>query len=126
MQAFFDTNGLGIGLGSSRASSWPIAVLSQLGVVGGTLIAMLLAALLWPPGRLRQPVDAEADAIMASARASALAALLAASLAGGLADPGMGFFVPLAVVMACSARIWAPPSRGHAFGQAGPQLSAHR
>lgn len=123
MQAFFDTNGLGIGLGSSRASSWPIAVLSQLGVVGATLLAMLLAALLWLPGRARRTVDAEADAIMASARAGALAALLAASLAGGLADPGMGFFVPLAVVMACCARIWvnAPP-RGQALGQSGPLL----
>ncbi|MET3660360.1 hypothetical protein [Aquamicrobium ahrensii] len=121
LQAFFDTNGLGIGLGSSRASSWPIAVLSQLGVVGATLIAMLLAALVWPRGRSRQPFDAEADAIMASARASALAVLLAASLAGGLADPGMGFFVPLAVVMACSARIWAAaPPRGLAIDRSGP------
>ncbi len=106
LQAFFDTSGLGIGLGSSRASSWPIAVLSQLGVVGALLIAMLLAALVWPLRNAPQTIDAEADAIMASARAGALAVLLAASLAGGLADPGMGFFVPLAVVMACSARIW--------------------
>jgi hypothetical protein len=125
MQAFFDTSGLGIGLGSSRASSWPIAVLSQLGVVGATLIAILLAALLWLPGRARRAVDAEADAIMASARAGALASLLAASLAGGLADPGMGFFVPLAVVMACCARIWvSPPPHGQAFGQPGPLLPA--
>lgn len=125
MQAFFDTSGLGIGLGSSRASSWPIAVLSQLGVVGATLIAMLLAALLWLPGLARRGVDAEADAIMASARAGALASLLAASLAGGLADPGMGFFVPLAVVMACCARIWvSPPPHGQAFGQPGPLLPA--
>lgn len=125
MQAFFDTSGLGIGLGSSRASSWPIAVLSQLGVVGATLIAILLAALLWLPGRPRRAVDAEADAIMASARAGALASLLAASLAGGLADPGMGFFVPLAVVMACCARIWvSPPPHGQAFGQPGPLFPA--
>lgn len=106
MQAFFDTSGLGIGLGSSRASSWAIAVLSQLGMVGSILIATLLAALVWTPARSRRVMEPELDAIVSSARAGALAALLALSIVGGLADPGMGFFVPLAVVMACSARIW--------------------
>jgi hypothetical protein len=37
----------------------------------------------------------------------------------------MGFFVPLAVVMACCARIWvSPPPHGQAFGQPGPLLPA--
>jgi hypothetical protein len=41
LQGFVDTSGLGIGLGSSRASSWPIAVLSQLGLLGALMMAIL-------------------------------------------------------------------------------------
>ncbi|MER9196949.1 hypothetical protein NKJ52_24285 [Mesorhizobium australicum] len=45
LQSFLDTSGLGVGFGSSRASSWPIAVLSQLGLFGSLMMGGLLCVL---------------------------------------------------------------------------------
>ncbi|MCO5964828.1 hypothetical protein [Sinorhizobium meliloti] len=104
LQALVDTSGLGVGLGSSRASSWPIAVASQLGVVGGLMMAILLAVVFRGMGRLRQYVDPEADAVVSSVRASALASVVSGSLAAGNADPGMIFFIALAVILTARAR----------------------
>jgi hypothetical protein len=104
LQAFVETYGLGVGMGSSRASSWPIAVISQLGLVGGIVLGSLLAVLFNGLGRLRVRVDARTDAIVSSVRASSLAGLLSASISGGSADPGIIFFVALAVVATVRAQ----------------------
>ena len=98
LQSFFDTGGLGIGVGSSRASSWVIAVLSQLGVVGAALIGVLVCALLWGAGQRWQiPNDAD-HAFVASVRACALTGLVSGSMISGSADPGIIFFIALAVI----------------------------
>jgi hypothetical protein len=99
LQSFFDTGGLGIGLGSSRASSWPIALLSQLGLFGTLMMLLLLGMLLWRPRRRDWEVDPEVDAIVSSTRACALASLVAGSLASGSPDPGIVFYIPLAAVL---------------------------
>jgi len=104
VQAFFDTSGLGIGFGSSRASSWPIAVLSQLGLLGSLMMAILLGVLVRGLGNLRAWVDPETDAVVAGVRNAGLASILANSLAGGSADPGILFFIALAVVSATRVR----------------------
>lgn len=100
LQAFLDTSGLGIGFGSSRASSWPIAVLSQLGLFGSLMMLVLLGILVRGLGNLRFWVDSETDAVVASVRNAALAGVVASSLAGGTADPGILFFIALAIVSA--------------------------
>ncbi|AEH87413.1 MULTISPECIES: hypothetical protein [Mesorhizobium] len=100
LQSFFDTAGLGVGLGSSRASSWPIALLSQLGLFG-TVIMMVLLAMLMRGLRGSSHVDPQVDAIASSARACALSSLVAGSLASGSPDPGIVFYIPLAVVLVC-------------------------
>jgi hypothetical protein len=104
IQSFFDTNGLGVGFGSSRASSWPIAVASQLGVVGGLMMAMLVAVVFRGLGRLSPYVDHETNAVVSALRAAALAGLVAGSLVSGSADPGMVFFITLAVITASRVR----------------------
>lgn len=96
LQALIDTSGLGVGLGSSRASSWPIAVASQLGVVGGVMIAMLLLVVFKGMGHLGQYVDPETNAVVSSARASALASVVAGSFSSGSSDAGMIFFIAFA------------------------------
>jgi hypothetical protein len=98
LQSFFDTGGLGVGLGSSRASSWPIALLSQLGLFGTAMMMILLAMLVRGLRGVRR-INPEVDAIASSVRACALAGLVAASLASGSADPGIVFLIPLAVVL---------------------------
>ncbi|MBZ9677693.1 hypothetical protein [Mesorhizobium sp. ES1-1] len=99
LQSFFDTGGLGVGLGSSRASSWPIALLSQLGLFG-TVIMTVLLAMLMRGLKGSSFVDAEVDAIASSSRACALSSLVAGSLASGSPDPGIVFYIPLAVILA--------------------------
>ncbi|MER8752179.1 hypothetical protein NKH57_23415 [Mesorhizobium sp. M1050] len=104
LQSFADTSGLGIGFGSSRASSWPIAVVSQLGLAGSLMMAALLVVLIRGLGELRSYVDRETDAVVSSVRACALAAIVAASISSGTADPGIVFFIALAVIAATRVR----------------------
>lgn len=118
LEAFVDTYGLGVGMGSSRASSWPIAVVSQLGVVGAVILAGLLGLLLTGLGKLAPHVDPRTRAIVSSARACSLAALLTASISGGSADPGIIFFVALAVVATARAQAMASASARNARGPA--------
>ncbi|WP_224517760.1 GNVR domain-containing protein [Mesorhizobium sp. CA8] len=104
LQSFADTSGLGVGFGSSRASSWPIAVVSQLGLVGSLMMATLLAVVIRGLGGLRSHVDGETEAVVSSVQACALAAMVAASISSGTADPGIVFFIALAVVAATRVR----------------------
>jgi hypothetical protein len=102
LQAFADTFGLGVGLGSSRASSWAVAVIAQLGIIGTLLMAVLVAVLLHDMAAPKpQGVDRKILALTSGVRAAALAGLAAGSVSAGYADPGLIFFVALAVVGAC-------------------------
>ncbi len=106
VQAFLDTGGAGVGLGSSRAASWVIAVLSQLGVIGTLLFACLVGVLLRDlvsPKLISR--DRETLALVSGARAAALASLAAASVSGGSADPGLLFFIALAAVVVIRRRV---------------------
>lgn len=100
MQAFLDTGGVGIGLGSSRASSWVVAVISQLGAVGLLLMSCLVGLLLWDlVSSKRASEDPYTRALVSGARSSVLASLASASVASGSADPGLPFFIALALVV---------------------------
>jgi hypothetical protein len=100
LQSLYDTAGLGIGLGSSRASSWIIAVLSQLGIAGSLMLGVLVVAIV-RSGHLQgaDEIDPEIRSVALSARSACLAGLLTASIAGSSADPGIQFFVAVAVVL---------------------------
>ena len=104
LQSFLDTSGLGVGFGSSRASSWPIAVLSQLGLFGSLMMAILVGVLVSGTGRMREWVDPETDAVVTSVRNASLAGIVAGSVSGGSADPGILFFIALAVVSTTRVR----------------------
>lgn len=96
-----DTHGLGVGLGSSRAASWPIAVLSQLGLLGAAPMALLVLVI--ARGMAGVPRAAGGDALVTAGDAvcaSAAAWLVAASLSAGAADPGALVFVAAAVAVA--------------------------
>lgn len=108
LESFLDTFTLGVGLGSSRASNWIIAVLSQLGLVGAALLAVLVLVLAggarFGKGRL-EPHELQLVALHDSVRAAALTALMAVTIVGGAADPGLLFFISLATVIACRAAL---------------------
>jgi hypothetical protein len=101
----YETMGLGIGLGSSRASSWIISVISQFGVIGSTMIALLTWEII-RANRVRHAnwLSADTRATVLSVRAAALGSLLAQSIGGGAADPGLVFFIALAVASSVTAR----------------------
>ncbi len=113
LQSVSDTGGLGIGMGSSRASSWAIAVISQLGLIGSLMMAILVGYIARGLGRLEPFVPRQTADIVASVRNCALAGLVAGSLVGGTADPGMTFFIVLAVI--ASARVQARRNRSNEF-----------
>ena len=105
LQAFLDTSLLGVGMGSSRASSWPVAVLSQLGLLGAILMAALLAVIVRGLGSAARLAPPATVAIVAAIRSAALASLVAATMINGTPDPGLPFFVALAVITATRARL---------------------
>lgn len=106
MQAFFDSYGLGIGFGSSRTSSWLISALSQLGVIGMTMVAVSIAVMARGMGGVAVgPEDRAVVALCASARACGLASLVAGTISGGGADPGILYFLCLAIVVSCRTSV---------------------
>ncbi len=100
LQSFVDTGGLGVGFGSSRASSWTIAVLSQLGLFGSLMMAMLLGVLIRGLRGVQEWVAPETAAVVLSIRNASFASVVASSVSGGSADPGVLFFIAVAVVSA--------------------------
>jgi O-Antigen ligase len=101
LQSFLDTYSLGIGIGSSRASSWTVALVSQLGLFGSALMVVLVITFLPSARKLRHTSEMEIVALHQGARAAALCGLVTGSIASGTADPGVMFFVNLAVVVSC-------------------------
>ncbi len=98
LQNVIDTNGLGVGLGSARASSLLTVLPGNVGVLGaGLYVAFLFMSFLrvWP----RKPASedlghvAYSRRIFTAARAAALAVLVAQIVSGGLIDPGLIFIV---------------------------------
>jgi hypothetical protein len=104
LQSVVDTGGLGIGFGSSRASSWPVAFISQLGIVGSLVIGLLLLSVIRESKSFRRNADSETKAVVAATRAAALGGLVSNSMISGTADPGMVFFISLAVITCLQAR----------------------
>jgi hypothetical protein len=100
IQNFLDTFGVGVGLGSTRSSSWPISVIAQLGVIGGVAFAIAVGALAM--GLLRWN-ESEVSRLSACASAAGLAWICGSSFGGSGADPNMIFFAALATVSASMA-----------------------
>jgi hypothetical protein len=88
---FADTGGLGGGVGSVRASSFPVAVLGNIGVIGAlTYGSFLFALLARRKSRWTAPYPA---ACQAAARWACFAQLVGASVAGSFIDLGLPFFI---------------------------------
>lgn len=111
LQSVVDTGGLGVGFGSSRASSWPIAVVSQLGIIGSLLMGLLVLALTRETKSFRRNADNGTRAIVAAARAATLGGLVSNAMISGTADPGIVFFVSLAVTTCLQARYRSQSAR---------------
>jgi hypothetical protein len=88
---FRDTSGLGAGVGSVRASSFPLAVLGNIGVPGAATYGLFLFCVLFGRGnRWRHPFPAGCQS---AARWACLTQLIGASVAGSFIDLGLPFFI---------------------------------
>ena len=85
LEGLVATGGYGVGVGSTRASSWPVAVLSSTGVIGGLLMALFFLRLLTLS--LRNASD-EIRRVVTGARYSLMVCLVPGAVAGTLVDFG--------------------------------------
>jgi O-Antigen ligase len=92
LQNFLDTFGFGVGNGSARASSFPIAVLANLGLAGALMFGMFFVTL-FLSGRGNGQSDPLDDAYRQAAKMACLAGLVTASISGALVDLGLPFYI---------------------------------
>lgn len=90
MQNFFDSLGFGVGLGTIRTSSFPIALLSNVGIPGTIFYLLFIGTALL--GRRHPPRSFEADARIA-ARLACLALIIGDTLAAPTVEQGLLFYV---------------------------------
>jgi hypothetical protein len=117
LASFADTAGFGIGMGSSRSSSWLVSVISQLGIVGTCMMAALVVYIVRGVGTSMSRLGQEEFALVQGARAAAISSLLTSIVAGSGADPGLFFFIGLALLI---------KSRERAYGTLGRPLQPTR
>lgn len=92
-QAFIDTNGFGAGLGSARASSFGLVLLSNIGVFGALLFAIFVVRLLMADiGGLHSP-SRETSAVVRAGKAGIITVLISAATSGTVYDLGLMFYV---------------------------------
>lgn len=90
MANFFDSYGLGVGLGTSRTSSLAVAILSNVGLPGALFFGLfVLTAIVLPKGVVR---TAPAD-IGIAARNGCLCLIIGDVISGTTVDLGLHFFI---------------------------------
>ncbi|HSB24876.1 MAG TPA: hypothetical protein VLE94_17385 [Burkholderiaceae bacterium] len=116
---FVDSHGLGTGLGSARASSFVLVLLSNVGVPGCVLFLMFLGHVLWAPtpAGIATADDPRATATRRAARHAVLAAVLAAAVSAVVFDLGMAFYA-FAAAAAAPALARHPRPSGALHGHA--------
>jgi hypothetical protein len=94
---FLDTFGFGAGNGSVRASSFPIAVIASLGVIGAVTYGLFLVSIWFKKDtKIAQSVSVT----QLAARSACLAWLIAATASGGFIDLGLPFYAFAALACA--------------------------
>ena len=100
-QNFLDSYGFGLGVGAARASSFPLAVLSNVGAVGMALMCTFIASVARTPAVSGEPLSPP----VAAARQAMLAALLAVTVSGTVMTPDLMFYTYAGVA---ASRVRAP------------------
>lgn len=108
LEGLVATGGYGVGVGSTRASSWPVAVLSSTGVIGGLLMIMFFLRL-WTLS-LRGAGDT-IRRVVTGARYSLLVCLVPGAVAGTLVDFGAFNATLFAITTALPTLVPVVPQR---------------
>lgn len=88
---FFDTAGLGVGLGTARTSSFGLALLSNVGLPGVLFYCLFIYSCFFP--RERVPRGSVVADVSLAARNACLGLLLGDLISGALVDQGLLFYV---------------------------------
>ncbi len=120
-EVFLATDGMGAGLGSVRASSFVIALLASVGVLGTALFCIFFGSLTFAV--LRRPNRPRVDmAVGYAALLSCVAQLLAAVISAGAIDLGLVFCISAG--LACAYGAGELPEAGRAHNEGALPLSA--
>ncbi|MFK0164989.1 hypothetical protein [Rhizobium sp. NPDC090279] len=116
-QAFQDTSGFGAGLGSARASSFGLVLLSNIGIFGTLLFALFVGRLLMADMRAPHPASGETAAVLRAGKAGIITVLVSAATSGTVYDLGLMFYILAGSISALSASTqqiqagYSPPLR---------------
>ena len=89
LQNFIDSGGLGVGLGTTRTSSFPLALLSNVGAPGTLLYLIFITTSLFHSSK--DISDYYSD-VQTSARNACFGLLIANTISGTLVDQGLTFY----------------------------------
>ena len=106
---FLDLNGLGVGLGSARASSFALVLLSNLGALGTALFLGFIARVLIAP---KQALGDAAAPVARASRHAVLAVLIAVCVSGTVFDLGLAFYAFAAAASVRGTQRVTRPSTG--------------
>jgi hypothetical protein len=100
---FIDTYGIGIGIGSSRTSSWILALIANLGALGVVLFIGFFSSIMRARAG-RDDTTPDGIAVGKAAKAGCCGALVSASISAGGVDLGILFYVMAAAAASQSIR----------------------
>ncbi|WP_199275540.1 hypothetical protein [Sinorhizobium americanum] len=92
-QTFLDTSGLGAGLGSARASSYLLVLLSNVGILGTTAFCLFVAATLGSRMPRASEGNGETASLVRAAKAGLVAGLTTSLVSGTVYDLGLTFYI---------------------------------
>jgi hypothetical protein len=114
-QNLIDTFGFGVGNGSMRTSSFPIAVLGSLGIVGALIMILFLVSIFFSNGT-GKGTDRLDEAYRDAAKYTCVAWLITQSAAGAMVDLGLPFFLFAALACTRSRSALLPNTFGRVPG----------
>ncbi|MDP4004398.1 hypothetical protein [Methylobacterium sp. NEAU K] len=117
---FIDSWGLGVGLGTNRTSSFPLAVLSNVGIPGAVFYVLFLASVFGV--RRGAPRSYPAD-VRSAARVACLSLLTGSVIAGPTVDQSLLFYVFAGVASALPEREHARAAQAAGLVP-GPRMAA--
>ncbi len=106
LQVFHDTDWLGAGIGSTRASNYALVLLSNLGAIGFLLFGFLLLRVTL--SRMAPALAREERGIVWAARIGILVTLIPSLLVGTVYDLGTMFYILVGVAASGAATAAAP------------------
>jgi hypothetical protein len=125
LQSFFDTFGFGVGNGSARASSFPIAVLASLGIFGTILFGLFMAGVFFT-GNKRAAWDPLGHALQLGAKSACLAWLISSSISNPQIDLGLSFYIFAAVACSKASPLPVRKFELQSWERGGPQTALTR